>query len=155
MPQTLISKNAAEFELKNQEGKTVKPMSLKGNRILLSFHPLAWTPVCEIQMRTLEIKKDELDHLDTLAYGISVDAVPTKQAWAESIGIKETNLLSDFMPRGAVAKMYDLFSEEHGFSKRANILLDPQRKIELIKIYDIPEIPDIEEIIRYIQSRKP
>ena len=34
-----------DFTLKDQDGKTVRLSSLKGKRILLSFRPLAWTPV--------------------------------------------------------------------------------------------------------------
>ena len=144
---------APEFELKNQNDKIVKPMSLKGKRILLSFHPLAWTSVCEIQMKTLELKKESFDKLETTVYGISVDPIPAKKAWTEAIGIKETNLLCDFWPHGAVASMYGLFLEDKGISKRANILIGPDGNIELIKHYEISEVPDIEEILRYLRSK--
>jgi len=36
---------APEFALKDQNGRTVRLSSLKGKRVLLSFRPLAWTPV--------------------------------------------------------------------------------------------------------------
>jgi len=36
---------ALDFELKNQSGKKVKLSALKGKKVLLSFRPLAWTPV--------------------------------------------------------------------------------------------------------------
>ena len=36
---------APDFTLINQNGKTVKLSSLKGKKVLLSFRPLAWTPV--------------------------------------------------------------------------------------------------------------
>jgi peroxiredoxin len=36
---------APGFTLKDQNGKNVKLASLKGKRVLLSFRPLAWTPV--------------------------------------------------------------------------------------------------------------
>ena len=34
-----------DFTLKDQNGKTMKLSSLKGKKVLLSFRPLAWTPV--------------------------------------------------------------------------------------------------------------
>ena len=36
---------APDFTLKDQNGKTVKLSSLEGKKVLLSFRPLAWTPV--------------------------------------------------------------------------------------------------------------
>lgn len=66
---------APGFSLINQQEKKVTPMVLAGKKTLLSFHPLAWTSVCEIQMRTLEIKKSIFDELEVIAYGISVDSV--------------------------------------------------------------------------------
>ena len=36
---------APDFTLKDQDGKAMKLSSLKGKRVLLSFRPLAWTPV--------------------------------------------------------------------------------------------------------------
>jgi peroxiredoxin len=40
-----IGSQAPDFMLKNQDGKIVKLSSLKGKKVLLSFRPLAWTPV--------------------------------------------------------------------------------------------------------------
>ncbi|MFH0730787.1 MAG: redoxin domain-containing protein, partial [Pseudomonadota bacterium] len=73
-----VGDKAIEFTLNNQQDKKTVPMSLEGKRILLSFHPLAWTSVCEIQMRTLEVKKAIFDEFEVAAFGISVDSVPSK-----------------------------------------------------------------------------
>ncbi len=102
---------APQFKLKNQHGEEISLASLKGKKVLLSFHPLAWTPVCEVQMKTLEIKKAELDKLNTVALGISVDSTYCKKEWADFIDIENTHLLSDFWPHGVVAKLYGLFIE--------------------------------------------
>ncbi len=40
-----VGSRAPDFTLKDQNGKTVRLSSLKGKRVLLSFRPLAWTPV--------------------------------------------------------------------------------------------------------------
>ena len=36
---------APEFTLNDQNGKAIKLSSLRGKKVLLSFRPLAWTPV--------------------------------------------------------------------------------------------------------------
>jgi peroxiredoxin len=40
-----VGSKAPDFTLKDQNGKTARLSSLKGKRVLLSFRPLAWTPV--------------------------------------------------------------------------------------------------------------
>jgi peroxiredoxin len=144
---------APAFTLKNQHGEEISLASLKGQKVLLSFHPLAWTPVCEVQMKSLEIKKADLDKLNTVALGISVDSTYSKKEWADFIDIEDTHLLSDFWPHGEVAKLYDLFIEKAGVSGRANILVDEKGVIKKIWVYEIPQIPDIEEVIRSIPAK--
>jgi peroxiredoxin len=36
---------APDFTLNDQNGKAVRLSSLRGKKVLLSFRPLAWTPV--------------------------------------------------------------------------------------------------------------
>ena len=82
--------NSVDFSLHDQNGKTFKLSEHLGKRVLLSFHPLAWTSVCTGQMRSLEENKASFSSLNSVAVGISVDSVPCKKAWAENIGIVDT-----------------------------------------------------------------
>jgi len=116
------------FTLKDQQGKDVSLKDYSGKKILLSFHPLAWTKVCAQQMESLEAKKEEFDQLNTIAFGISVDSVPCKKAWAKSLNIEKTQLLCDFWEHGEVAKLFGIFIEEKGFSERVNIIIDENQK---------------------------
>ena len=130
-----IGDKAADFTLKDQNGKMVRLSAFKGKKVLLSFRPLAWTAVCHDQMRSLEENHLHLDELNTVALGIGVDSVPTNKAWAQSMDIKNTRLLSDFWPHGEVAKSYGIFREKDGFSDRANILLDEDQKVIFVQVY--------------------
>lgn len=143
---------APQFSLKDQNGETVQLSQFKGKRVLLSFHPLAWTSVCADQMKSLEENYDELEKLNTVPLGLSVDPVPSKKAWAEWLGLKKLKILSDFWPHGEVAKLYEIFREKDGFSQRANIIIDESGKILFMKVYPIRELPDIGEIIQFIKS---
>ena len=149
-----VGDQAPEFTLINQQEEKMAPMSLEGKRILLSFHPLAWTSVCEIQMRTLELKKAIFDEFKVIAFGISVDSAQSKKAWATSMGVKDTNLLADFWPHGEIAQKFGLFIKDMGLSERANVLISLDRTIEWIKVYEMHKVPDIEEIINYISTKK-
>lgn len=143
---------AKDFSLSDQDGKEVSLPDFKGKRVLLSFHPLAWTSVCADQMKALEENRSRLEKLNTVALGISVDTVPSKKAWAKELGIKNTRLLSDFWPHGEVATLYGLFREKDGFSERANIIIDENRQVRFVKVYPISRLPDMEEIIKALES---
>lgn len=143
---------APDFQLKDQNGKDFKLYSIKGKRILLSFHPLAWTDVCAKQMQSLENNKDKFASLNTIPVGISVDSVPSKKAWTQSLGITSTQLLSDFWPHGKTAISYGIFRERGGTSERANIILDQDYKIIFKKVYEISQLPDINEILNFLKG---
>jgi peroxiredoxin len=142
-----IGGKAPDFTMKDQSGKMVRLSTFKGKKVLLSFRPLAWTTVCHDQMRSLEENHLLFDELNTVALGIGVDSVPTNKAWAQSMDIKNTRLLSDFWPHGEVAKSYGVFREKDGFSERANILVDEDQKVVFVQVYPTSQLPDIEPII--------
>jgi len=146
-----IGKKVKDFTLKGQDNKDVCLSDYQGKNVLLSFHPLAWTPVCAKQMKTLEKSKKTFDKYNTMAFGLSVDSVPSKSAWAKSLRIKNTKLLADFWPHGGVAKSLGILRAE-GFSERANILLDEKGCIRWIKIYPIGQLPDIGEVLNVLKG---
>ena len=143
---------AKDFALKNQNDEEVKMSDFPGKKLLLSFHPLAWTSICGDQMKALEMNKQKLDSTNTIALGISVDAVPLKNAWAKELGVKNTTLLSDFWPHGDLAKSCAVFREKNGFSERANIILDENRTVIFSKLYQISQLPDISEILDFLEK---
>lgn len=149
-----IGDTAKDFNLSDQDDEEIRLSSFKGKRVLLSFHPLAWTKVCADQMISLEQNRERFEKLNTMALGISVDTVPSKKAWAKELGIKNTRLLSDFWPHGEVAALYGIFREKEGISERANIIVDENGKVVFVKVYPISMLPDIEEIIKVLKDLK-
>jgi len=147
-----LGKTVKNFTLSDQCGQAFALSQMKGHRVLLSFHPLAWTPVCTKQMQSLEKNKNVFDTLNTIAVGLSVDSVPSKAAWANVIKIKQTRLLADFWPHGNVAKSLGLFRDKDGISQRANVILDEKGKVCFLKVYPIAELPDIKEIITFLKN---
>jgi peroxiredoxin len=147
-----IGKKAPDFTLKDQNNNSVKLSRFRGKKVLLSFRPLAWTAVCQDQMKSLEENHVSFDDMNTVALGIGVDSVPSNKAWAEAMHIKNTRLLSDFWPHGDVAKAYGIFRDKDGFSERANIVLDETQKVIFAKTYPISQLPEIEEILKLLRS---
>ena len=49
-----LGSKAPDFTLKDQNKKDVRLSKFVGKKVILSFRPLAWTPVCHDQMMSLE-----------------------------------------------------------------------------------------------------
>ena len=145
---------APNFTLKDQDGNPVSLSNFKGKKVVLSFHPLAWTNVCQEQMLSLERNYQKLADMNAVALGISVDTVPTKNAWTKSMGIKNTRLLSDFWPHGEVSRKYGLFIEAEGFADRANVVVDEKGKVIFVKEYKLDQVPDMDEVIAAVKRGK-
>jgi peroxiredoxin len=151
MNEIKIGDKIKDFRLRDHNEKDVRLYNFSSKKVLLSFHPLAWTKACAEQMNSLEEKHELFTKLNTVAFGISVDPIPSKRAWARELGITHIKLLSDFWPHGEVARACGIFREKEGFSERANIIIDKEQKVIFFKIYPIHEIPDITEIIQFLE----
>lgn len=146
------NKKIEEFSLKNQNDEEVSLSDFDGKKVLLSFHPLAWTSVCTKQMKALDKNFEIFKENNTVPIGLSVDPQPSKKAWAEDMGLDNLEILADFWPHGKLAKKLDIFIEKLGFSGRVNILLDESNKVIWVKEYEIGELPDIDEVLNKVKN---
>lgn len=147
-----VGERSRDFSLKDQNGMAFRLAERTGRRVLLSFHPLAWTSICAEQMKSLEANKEAFDSMNTVAVGLSVDSVPCKKAWAESLGITKTSILADFWPHGGVASLYGLFKDKEGFAERANVLVNEDGNVAYVRVYEQRQLPPIEEILEAIKK---
>jgi len=142
-----VGDSAPDFNLKDNHDNEIRLSNYKGKKVLLSWHPLAWTSVCTDQMRALDVNWETFQKLNTVPIGLSVDPAPSKKAWATAIALSKLSIPSDFWPHGKVAQDYGIFIEKFGFSERANIIIDENGIVRWVKVYPIKELPDINEVI--------
>ena len=154
MKKIAVGDMAPDFILKDNRVQDVRLSDYRGKKVLLSWHPLAWTAVCAQQMKSLEDNLAEFEQFNTVPLGMSIDSYPSKNAWAKDLGIANLKLLADFWPHGKVAQDYGLLLEEKGFSERANVLIDEEGKVIWVKTYDIPQLPDIAEVLKVVRGGK-
>ncbi len=147
-----VGDTAPNFSLKDNHDQIINLSNYRGKKVLLSWHPLAWTPVCTDQMRSLENGLDNLQSLNTIAFGLSVDAQPCKKAWATAIVLNNLSILSDFWPHGKVTNDYGLFIENDGISERANIIIDESGIVKWVKVYPMSQLPDINEVFQALSN---
>jgi len=143
---------APDFSLRDNHDQIVHLNDYRGKKVLLSWHPIAWTSVCTDQMRSLEVNAEEFQTLNAVAFGMSVDPSACKKAWATVLCINDITLLSDFWPHGKVARDYGIFAEEFGKSQRVNIIIDEEGIVRWVKVYPISQLPDIREVLQAIRD---
>lgn len=136
-----------EFVLKNQFDQEVSFAQFKGKKFFLSFHPLAWTGVCAVQMKDLDDRHDQFTSKGIVPFGMSIDHQYCKKAWAESLGLTKLELLADFWPHGALAQHLGCFIEKAGMSGRQNYLIGPEGEILWTQRHEIKEQPDFDKIL--------
>ena len=149
-----IGAPAPDFTLKDQSQKDVSLASFRGKkRVVLVFYPLDWSPVCTNEHVCLVNDMKRFDHLDAQVLGLSVDSVWSHKAYAEKMGITYP-LLADFQPRGAVAEKYGVFLADKGITGRAISIIDKNGNLAWHKNYDIPVVPDINEVSKALAAVK-
>ncbi|MGA9882331.1 MAG: redoxin domain-containing protein [Candidatus Acidiferrales bacterium] len=137
---------APDFSLKDQSQKDVKLSDFQGKKnVVLVFYPLDWSPVCTNEHTCFVNDMKRFEQLDAQVLGISVDSVWSHKAFAEKMHIQYP-LLADFQPRGAVGDKFGVYLSDKGITGRAIAIVDRQGKVAWFKNYDIPSVPDVNEV---------
>lgn len=103
-------------------------------------------------MPAYEADLERFKGYDAQVLGISVDSVPCNTAWAKSLGGLSYDLLSDFEPKGEVARKFEAYRAKDGISERALFIVDKEGKIIFKDIHDISDQPDNEELFEVLRK---
>ena len=114
---------APDFTLRSTPTDSLRLSDLKGQPVILAFYPADWSPVCGDQMALYNEILSEFEKHNAVLLGISVDGRWCHAAYAKAKNLHFT-LLSDFEPKGAVARQYGAYNEAEGTSKRALFVID-------------------------------
>ena len=114
---------APAFTLPDQDGKDVSLSDFAGRKLVIAFYPSDFSSVCSDQLAIYQEVLSEINEKGAELIGISVDSTDSHRAFRESLGLSMP-LLSDFHPKGEVARAYGVYSDEYGKSGRALFLVD-------------------------------
>ena len=102
---------APDFTLHTTPDKSISLSQFRGKPTILAFYPADFSPVCGDQMTLYNQVLHEFQRFNAELLGISVDGV-----WSHLAFSKDRNLhfplLSDFEPKGAVAKRYGVYRQQ-------------------------------------------
>jgi peroxiredoxin len=145
---------APDFVLPDASGRPVRLQDFRGQPVVLVFYPLDWSPGCSQQLDLYQHELDEFARRGAQVVGISVDSVYSHGAWAavRHIGFP---LLADFNPKGEVARKYQVYREDLGFSDRTLYVVDADGVIRHSHVSPfLHHVPDIYELFAALDGLK-
>ena len=118
-------RTAPDFTLKVTPDQFLSLNELRGRRVVIAFYPADWSPVCGDQMTLYNQVLPEIRNRSAELLGVSVDGAWCHQAFAKDRNL-HFPLLSDFEPKGEVARAYGAYREGEGVAERALFVIDEQ-----------------------------
>jgi peroxiredoxin len=148
-----VGQNAPDFTLPDHTGNEVSLSRFRGERVLLAFYPLDFSPICNDQLASYKAIAPQLADAGVTLLGISVDSAFAHKAFRDHLGV-ETTLLADFEPKGEVARLYGAYLDGAGHSNRSLVLIDPDGVVEWVHEADTPlEIPGPQLILDALREK--
>jgi peroxiredoxin len=142
---------APAFRLNSSPDQSISLSDFRGSPVILAFYPADWSPVCGDQMVLYNELLPDFRRYGAQLLGISVDG-----AWCHLAFSKDRRLrfplLSDFEPKGAVARVYGAYRQQEGVSERALFLIDREGIIRWSYVSPIGVNPGADGILAALED---
>ena len=144
---------APEFTLKTTPDQAVSLSDFVGQPVIMAFYPADWSPVCGDQMSLYNEMLGEFQEYGAELMGVSVDGVWCHAAYAKDRKL-HFPLLSDFEPKGEIARTYGVYRQRDGVCERALFVIDPDGVIHWSHVSPIGVNPGAAGIISALEDLK-
>jgi peroxiredoxin len=142
---------APEFALRVTADQNLTLSELKGKPVVLIFYPADWSPVCSDEMALFNEILPEFRRFGAELVGISVDGVWCHNAFSQNRRL-HFPLLSDFEPKGGIAKKYGVYREEDGVCERALFVIDKGGIIRWSYLSPVGENPGADGVLEALKN---
>jgi peroxiredoxin Q/BCP len=119
-------KPAPDFELRADDGRTVKLSDFRGQPVVLYFYPKDDTPGCAAQACGIRDSYSEFQARGAEVLGISVDDETSHRSFREKYNLPFT-LLAD--PNGEAGNAYGVTQEDKPWFERSTFVIDAEGKV--------------------------
>jgi peroxiredoxin len=143
--------SAPEFTLKTTPDQTLSLSDFRGNPVVLIFYPADFSPVCADELALYNEILPEFESYNTQVLGISVDNVWCHLAFGNERNLRFP-LLSDFHPKGEVAKNYNAYLEDVGEAARAIYLIDQEGSVAWSYIAPLGINPGADGVLKALEN---
>jgi peroxiredoxin len=142
---------APDFEVPSRPDNTISLAEFRGRPVILAFYPADWSPVCSDQMALYQEVLPEFQKFNAELLGISVDGVWCHLAFARDRNL-QFPLLSDFEPKGDLARTYQVYRAEEGTSERALYVIDAEGIVRWSYVSPVHVNPGADGILRALEN---
>ena len=142
---------APDFSLDSTPDQTVTLCDARGRPLILVFYPADWSPVCGDELALYNELLPEFHRFNAALAGISVDGPWCHIAFAHERKLKFP-LLSDFEPKGAVARTYGVYRDGDGVTERALFVIDSDGVIRWSYVSPIGVNPGADGILTALEE---
>ena len=142
---------APDFSLHSTPDQAVSVSEFRGRLVILAFYPADWSPVCSDQMALYNELLDEFTRFDAELLGISVDGIWCHLAFAHDRKL-HFPLLSDFEPKGEIARRYGVYRDHDGTSERALFVIDREGVVRWSYCSPVGVNPGADGILRALEA---
>ena len=151
MPALRPGTPAPDFSLPSTPDQKVSLSEFLGRPVVLVFYPSDWSPVCSDQLALYNELQPEFAQYDAEILGISCDGVWCHIAFSKDRKYR-IPLLSDFEPKGAVARLYGVYDEKTGESERALFVIDASGIIRWSYVSPVGINPGADGILKALEN---
>ena len=141
---------APEFTLRVTPDQFISLHELRGRPVVLAFYPADWSPVCGDQMALYNEVLPEFRRLGATLIGVSVDGPWCHDAFSTARRL-HFPLVSDFEPKGAVARRYGVYRDVDGTSERALFVIDAEGVIQWSYVSPVGVNPGADGILAALE----
>ena len=145
---------APEFTLSCTADQRLSLSELQGKPVVLVFYPADFSPVCGDQLALYNELHSDFSRLGATILAISVDGVWCHAAFREARHLHFT-LLSDFEPKGGVARQYGVYREQDGTTERALFVIDKDGIIRWSYLSPVGVNPGADGILEALEALQP
>lgn len=142
---------APEFSLHVTPDQRLSLSELRGKPVVLAFYPADWSPVCGDELSIFNEILPELLKFSAELVAISVDG-----AWCHDAFAKHKHLhfplLSDFEPKGEIARAYGAYRGGDGVCERALFVLDKNGIITWSYCSPVAVSPGADGILKALEA---
>jgi peroxiredoxin len=142
---------APDFTLHTTPDQKVSLSEFRGRPTILAFYPADWSPVCGDEMALFNEILPEFEKFNATILGLSVDGVWCHLAFSKDRKLRFP-LLSDFEPKGEVARKYGVYRREDGVSERALFVIDKDGNIRWSYVSPIGVNPGAHGVLNALES---